>query len=265
MSVQNYVNRIIQIFSGINDVPRDATASLAENGSKHSDVINGMLNDLDTDLNDFESRVTALESAGGGSVTQNFTIDFGSANFASWFPTGASGTPIFALYFLPKGMPFFVYTIDGFLEMKTIDLDLFPEISSSSTFTSQTSTSLLQILESDLDSNNQIDITDYVATNGEGLYIPIFYDFLSSGSGGNSYDLWNGTGISFTKDSGNDAVEPFILQRQSGFNTLNNSKDFTSNFGNSNANNNMSITDRHEGLLVTSEDFDVNYTINALT
>lgn len=84
----DYSQKKIEIFPGINDVPRQATATEAENGSDHAERINTVCDNLSSDLQTLETAIADVQSQvdglSGGDVsdtTLNVTINQSS----SWF------------------------------------------------------------------------------------------------------------------------------------------------------------------------------------
>jgi hypothetical protein len=180
----DYTQEKTPIFTGINDNPQPATQNGGSNSSDLIAKVNKTLDELNNDLGNLESSINSLQTPSVG--TNNLTFDANNRNDLSDYFNG-NDLYLF-IWHLPEGASYLNYDFNA-EEFKTVNGDGNNRFFFSSNISNDLSTvDAVEIAESDL-SANSIDITAYVNGKGNGTYIFIPYELVSSGSGGNNIEL----------------------------------------------------------------------------
>lgn len=213
----DYTQKKISVFTDINDVPRLASATQAENGSDHTERINTICDNLvtdfaaletananqDTTIANIQTQVNALKATGVTSTTFNITIN------GTWFNSPST------VYMLLIYVPFEI----NLFEQNGSDIEVrdlwFGEFGNSSLNNNQVDAFTREndcMVWTINNFSSPIDLGNFVDRWGRGWYIFVPFNEVSAGYGTDYFLRDNSNPLTITIDSlDRDVVEVFDL------------------------------------------------------
>ncbi len=257
---QDYQSPKLPVFTGINDVPRLATASLAENGSALTDRVNRLFDSLDTDINDLDSRVSSLEG-GGGSPSQNVIFNSTGLNdFNNWFNNSPNGIAYLVVMWIPDILPLWTYNTN-FGIYQPIDLNSLDKQFNSNVFLILDTEDFITIDQADLPQAN-FDLSDFFL-RGKGLYVFMFYD-VDSGGYGSSVNLPSNSSIIINTSTAPKGIEVVDIYRDDKWNIPSNNIERLYDSSTQNQEYSVNTFGKVQALKLNDpNDFDITFTLAA--